>query len=75
MSCRPANVSWVVGHGLLFAAQADGLTNKQARDDIVRNPGAGFEGVAVGKCLDAMRLGQAETLPHQSVDVRLGAAP
>jgi len=49
--------------------------NEQPRKLNVGSLGAGFVGITVGKCFDAIRFAEAETLPHQSVHVRLGAGP
>ena len=72
MSSFPARVKLVIGHVFLFAAEADGLPDEQARDGTVGNRSAKAIGFAVGKTFHAERVVQAKSLPHQPINVRLG---
>ena len=64
-----------VGHVLLFAAQSNGLADKEVRKHEPRSRAAGFVRVRIGKGLEAKAVREAEALPHQQIGVKLGTLP
>jgi len=62
-------------HSLLFPAEADGLADKEARDGAVRDIRPQPEGFAVGEAVDAVGIGEAKALPHETVHMELSAGP